>query len=122
MQTQLYSESRALFGLSGRCDAGRSYEFYEIEHGLRIRPVNDRAPISIKYYDSRGRQSPEMVAKRAVLNTEPAGYFTSGESLLAGRAESLHPGQTGAVGEDRTCAVYRRVFPLKSVRRGAGRV
>src|SRR3546814_7332031 len=71
--------SDLLFGLSGRCDAGRSHEFYEIEHGLRIRPVNDRAPLSIKYYDSRGRQSPEMVAERALLNTEPAGYFTRGD-------------------------------------------
>src|SRR3546814_1309355 len=82
---------------SGRCDAGRSHEFYEIEHGLRIRPVNDRAPLSIKYYDSRGRQSPEMVAERALLNTEPAGYFTRGESLFAGRGEKLNRGQTGIV-------------------------
>src|SRR3546814_18761589 len=101
MQTQLYSESRALFGLSGRCDAGRSHEFYEIEHGLRIRPVNDRAPLSIKYYDYRGRQSPEMVAERALLNTEPAGYFTRGESLFAGRGEKLNRGQKGIVGKRR---------------------
>src|SRR3546814_14594759 len=99
MQPQLYSQSRALFGLSGRCDAGRSHEFYEIEHGLRIRPVNDRAPLSIKYYDSRGRQSPEMVAERALLNTEPPVYFTRGASLSAGRGEQVTRGQTGLVGQ-----------------------
>src|SRR3546814_5289528 len=68
---------------------------------LRIRPVNDRAPLSIKYYDSRGRQSPEMVAERALLSTEPAGYFTRGESLFAGRGEKLNRGQTGIVGKRR---------------------
>src|SRR3546814_4321509 len=73
----------------------------DLEHGLRIRPVNDRAPLSIKYYDSRGRQSPEMVAERALLNTEPAGYFTRGESLFAGRGEKLNRGQTGIVGKRR---------------------
>src|SRR3546814_11420511 len=92
MQPQLYSQSRALFGLSGRCDAGRSHEFYEIEHGLRIRPVNDRAPLSIKYYDSRGRQSPEMAAESALLNTEPAGYYTRGESHVAGPHAELNRG------------------------------
>src|SRR3546814_3165331 len=56
---------------------------------------------SIKYYDSRGRQSPEMVAERALLNTEPAGYFTRGESLFAGRGEKLNRGQTGIVGKRR---------------------
>src|SRR3546814_3604843 len=113
MQPQLYSQSRALFGLSGRCDAGRSHEFYEIEHGLRIRPVNDRAPLSIKYYDSRGRQSPEMVAERALLNTEPAAYFTRGESLFAGRGAKLNRGQTGIVGKRLTRRACRCFFHPK---------
>src|SRR3546814_8273706 len=85
-------------------------------HGLRIRPVNDRAPLSIKYYDSRGRQSPEMVDERALLNTEPAGYFTRGESLFAGRGEKLHRGQTSIVGKRRKSRDCRGVLHPKGYR------
>src|SRR3546814_16342751 len=63
MQPQLYSQSRELFGLSGRCDAGRSHEFYEIEHGLRISQVYARAPLAIKYYDSRARSEERRLRK-----------------------------------------------------------